>query len=203
MRSLSSFLSSPISAERSTTTAEQDEALPQFTHQLPILPAANPPAPNEETQDLADTRTGAGLAKSKRKSKLKQPAAAKVKHNSAMEPTPTIAPTNTAKPKAKPKARPVAESSAITEMSHAAADEGNTLVHSTGINTTAPKQNPVAQRASKRVPIRSKRNEVADAIGSDGLTFVGIAKEKTSDVAATLKSTKRPANEGIVPAKYV
>ncbi|KAG1741360.1 hypothetical protein EDB19DRAFT_1908050 [Suillus lakei] len=165
---------------------------------------ANPPGPDEEPQDLADTRTSAGLAKSKRKSKLKQPAAAKVKHNSAMEPTPTIAPTNTVKPKAKPKARPIAESSAITEMSHAAVDEGNTLVHSTGINTTAPKQNPVAQRASKRIPIRSKRNEVADAIGSDGLTFVGIAKEKTSvseDVAATLKSTKRPANEGIVPAK--
>ncbi|KAG1767648.1 hypothetical protein EDD22DRAFT_949919 [Suillus occidentalis] len=185
-----------------------DALLENAWHNIATMPphpiAANPPAPNEETQYLADTRTGASLAKSKHKSKLKQPMTAKVKHNSAMEPTPTIAPMNTAKPKVKLKARPVAKSSAITEMSHAAADKGNTLVHSTGINTTAPKQNPVAQHASKRVPIRSKHNEVADAIGSDGLTFIGIAKEKTSvseDVAATLKSMKHPANEGIVPVK--
>ncbi|KAG2337161.1 hypothetical protein BDR05DRAFT_1005243 [Suillus weaverae] len=142
MRSLSSFLSSPISAERSTTTTEQDDALPQFTHQLPILPAANPPSPNEGTisaerstttteqddalpqftrqlpilpaanppspnegtQDLA----GAGLAKAKRKSKSKP-------CNPAMEPTPAIAPTNTAKPKAKPKARPVTTNEGVAQ----------------------------------------------------------------------------------------
>ncbi|KAG0693983.1 hypothetical protein DFH29DRAFT_1006749 [Suillus ampliporus] len=202
MSSLSSFLSSPISAERSTTTTEQDEALPQFTHQLPMLPAANPPSPNEGTQDLADTHAGADLAKSKRKFKSKPPAA-KVKHNS------TIAPTNTAKPKAKLKERPVAKSGVITETSHAAADEGNTLVHSTTINTTTTKQNPVAQRASKRIPIKSKWNDVADAIGSDGLTFIGIGKENPSvseDVGATFKLMKRPANstmEGVIPAKYV
>ncbi|KAG0700902.1 hypothetical protein DFH29DRAFT_1000707 [Suillus ampliporus] len=96
MRSLSSFLSSPISAEHSTTTTEQDEALPQFTRQLPIPPAANPPSTNEGTQDLADTHAGAGLAKSKHKFKSKHPAA-KVKCNPTMEPTPTITPMNTAK----------------------------------------------------------------------------------------------------------
>ncbi|KAG1724933.1 uncharacterized protein EDB91DRAFT_1254983 [Suillus paluster] len=128
MRSLSSFLSSPISAERSTATTEQDDALPQFTQQLPILPAANPPSPTEQDdtlpqayiQDLADTHAGAGLAKSKRKFKSKP--ATKVKHNPAMESTPIIAPMNTAKPKPKPKARPVAK---LTETSHTAVDEGN------------------------------------------------------------------------------
>ncbi|KAG1720009.1 hypothetical protein EDB19DRAFT_1918311 [Suillus lakei] len=188
----SSFLSSPISAEHSTTTTtEQDEALPQFTCQLPILPAANAPSPIEGTQDLANTDTGAGLAKSKCKLKLK-PLATKVKCNPAMEPTPTITPTNTAKPKAKPKERPVAKSGVITETSHTAADEGNTLVHSTAINTTTAKQNP---------------NDVADTIGSDGLTFVGIGKENPSvleDVGATFKLTKCPTNstmEGMIPAK--
>ncbi|KAG1720731.1 uncharacterized protein EDB91DRAFT_1256866 [Suillus paluster] len=148
MQSLSSFLSSLISAERSTTMTEQDEALPQFTCQLSILPAANPPSPNERTQDLADAHAGAGLAKAKRKFKLKPPAA-KAKHNPAMGSTPTIAPTSTVKPKAKPKARPVAKSGVITEPSHTAADEGNTLVHLTALNTTTTKQNPVAQCASK------------------------------------------------------
>ncbi|KAG2128026.1 uncharacterized protein EDB93DRAFT_1109097 [Suillus bovinus] len=205
MRSLSSFLSSLISAEHSTTTTtEQDEALPQFTCQLPILPAANAPSPIEGTQDLANT-TGAGLAKSKRKLKSKPPAT-KVKCNPTMEPTPTIAPTNTAKPKAKPKARPVVKSGVMMET-HTAVDEGNTLVHSTALNTTTVKQNPVAQCASKQIPIKSKQNDVADAIGSDGLTFVGIGKENPSvleDVGATPKLTKCPTNstmEGVIPAK--
>ncbi|KAG0695570.1 hypothetical protein DFH29DRAFT_1005335 [Suillus ampliporus] len=122
-------------------------------------------SPNEGTQDLADTHAGADLAKSKHKFKSKPPAA-KVKCNS------TIAPTNTAKPKAKLKERPVAKSGVITETSHAAADEGNTLVHSTTINTTTTKQNPVAQRASNQIPIKSKQNDVADTIGSDGLTDI-------------------------------
>ncbi|KAG1726702.1 uncharacterized protein EDB91DRAFT_1254203 [Suillus paluster] len=207
MRSLSSFLSSPISAKRSTATTEQDDALPQFTQQLPILPAANPPSPTEQDdtlpqftqqlpilpaanppsptegiQDLADTHAGAGLAKSKRKFKSKP--ATKVKHNPAMESTPIIAPMNTAKPKPKPKARPVAK---LTETSHTAVDEGN----------------PVAQRASKQIPIKSKWNDIADAIGSDGLTFVSIGKE-TQSVSEDARAMKRPANstmEGVISAK--
>ncbi|KAG1725144.1 uncharacterized protein EDB91DRAFT_1254880 [Suillus paluster] len=207
MCSLSSFLSSPISAERSTATTEQDDALPQFTQQLPILPAANPPSPTEQDdtlpqftqqlpilpaanppsltegiQDLADTHAGAGLAKSKRKFKSKP--ATKVKHNPAMESTPIIAPMNTAKPKPKPKARPVAK---LTETSHTTVDEGN----------------PVAQCASKRIPIKSKQNDIADAIGSDGLTFVSIGEE-TQSVSEDARATKRPTNstvEGVISAK--
>ncbi|KAG0700897.1 hypothetical protein DFH29DRAFT_1000702 [Suillus ampliporus] len=89
---------------------------------------------------------------------------------------------------AKLKERPVAKSGVITETSHTAADEGNTLVHSTTINTTTTKQNPVAQY---------------------GLTFVGIGKENPSvseDVGATFKLTKCPTNstmEGVIPAKYI
>ncbi|KAG0698888.1 hypothetical protein DFH29DRAFT_877672 [Suillus ampliporus] len=121
MPSLSSFLSSPISAECSTTTPEQDDVdvlpqftrqddfLPHFTIQDPILPAANLPSPNEGAQDLAEAHTGTGLAKSKRKCKPK-PSAAKVKGNPTMDPTPAIAPAITSANAAKPKVQPLAKS---------------------------------------------------------------------------------------------
>ncbi|KAG1722179.1 uncharacterized protein EDB91DRAFT_1256193 [Suillus paluster] len=176
MPSPSSFLSSPISAERTTTTTEQDEVLPHFTRQSPILPAANHPA-DDSTEDLDSIHTGAGLPKSKHKHKSKLPAA-KVNCNPAIEPTPTITPMNTAKPKAKPKAKPLTKSGVVTETSHATADEGNMLGHLTAPNTTM-KQNPAvdidaAPHVSKQIPIKSRWNDVADTIGSDGLTFIGI-----------------------------
>ncbi|KAG1886405.1 uncharacterized protein F5891DRAFT_988963 [Suillus fuscotomentosus] len=158
----------------------------------PILPAANPPA-EDSAKDLASINVGAGLPKSKRKRKSKLPAA-EVNCDPAVEPTPTITPTNTAKPKAKPKAKPLPKSSVVTETSYATAEEGP---------NTATQQNPAvdigaAPRVSKRVPIKSRRNVVADAIGSDGSTFIAVLK----DVGASM--TKRPPNltmEGMIPAK--
>ncbi|KAG1797447.1 uncharacterized protein HD556DRAFT_1306588 [Suillus plorans] len=208
MPSLSSFLSSPISAERTTTTAEQDEVLPHFTRQSPILPAANHPA-DDSAEDLDSIHTGAGLPKSKRKHKLKLPAA-KVNCNPAIEPTPTITPPmNTAKPKAKPKAKPLTKSGAVTETSHATADKGNTLGHLTAPNT-ATKRNPAvdigaAPRVSKRIPIKSRRNDVADTIGSGGSTFVGIGREDPpvlGDVGASMMKCPPNLTMGsVIPAK--
>ncbi|KAG2143931.1 hypothetical protein BD769DRAFT_1661333 [Suillus cothurnatus] len=73
--SLSSLLTSPTSAECSTTSPSLDEHLPQFTYQLPTLPAANPPSPTETAQpaEVPNSQAGTGRAKSKRKSKLKLP----------------------------------------------------------------------------------------------------------------------------------
>ncbi|KAG0693375.1 hypothetical protein DFH29DRAFT_1007357 [Suillus ampliporus] len=85
-----------------------DEVLPHFTRQSPILLAANHPA-DDSAEDLDSIHTGAGLPKSKHKHKSKLPAA-KVNCNPAIEPTPTIMPMNTAKPKAKPKAKPLTKS---------------------------------------------------------------------------------------------
>ncbi|KAG1851079.1 hypothetical protein DFJ58DRAFT_729061 [Suillus subalutaceus] len=203
MPSLSSFLSSPISAEHTTTTTEQDEVLPHFTHQSPILPAANHPA-YDSTEDLDSIHTGAGLPKSKRKCKSKL-LAAKVNCNPAIEPTPTITPMNTAKPKAKP----LTKSGAVMETLHATADEGNVLGHLTAPNTTT-KRNPAvdigaAPRVSKRIPIKSRWNDVTDAIGSDGSTFVGVGRDDPpvlEDVGASM--TKCPPNStmgSMIPAK--
>ncbi|KAG2141411.1 uncharacterized protein EDB93DRAFT_1105696 [Suillus bovinus] len=209
MPSLSSFLSSPISAEHTTTTAEQDEVLPHFIRQLPILLAANHPA-DDSTEDLDSIHTGAGLPKSKHKHKLKLPAA-KVNCNPAIELTPTITPPmNTAKPKAKPKAKPLTKSGVVTETSHATADEGNTLGHLTAPNT-AMKQNlavdiGAAPRVSKRIPIKSRKNDVADTIGLGGSMFVGIGREDPpvlGDVGASMM--KHPPNltmGSVIPAKY-
>ncbi|KAG1720796.1 uncharacterized protein EDB91DRAFT_1280415 [Suillus paluster] len=172
---------------QSTTTPEQDgvDVLPQFTSQDPILPAANLPSPNEGVQDLAEAHTGTGLAKSKRKCKPK-PSAAKVKGNPTMDPTPAIAPAITSANAAKPKVQPLAKSGMIMEISHAAA---------TALDTATTTQNPrpavnsgAAPRASKRVPIKLRRNEIADAIGLGGT------------------STKRPNNattEGMIPTKKI
>ncbi|KAG1884770.1 hypothetical protein F4604DRAFT_1676858 [Suillus subluteus] len=204
MPSLSSFLSSPISAERTTTTTEQDEVLPHFTRQSPILPAANHPA-YDSAEDLDSIHTGAGLPKSKHKRKSKLPAA-EVNCNPAIEPTPTITPMNTAKPKAKP----LTKSGAVTETLHATADEGNVLGHLTAPNT-ATKRNPAvdigaAPRVSKRIPIKSRRNDVADAIGSDGSMFVGVGRDDPpvlEDVGASMM--KRPPNStmgSMIPAKH-
>ncbi|KAG1740444.1 uncharacterized protein EDB91DRAFT_1248329 [Suillus paluster] len=187
MPSLNSFLSSPISAERSTTTPEQDDidVLPQFTSQDPVLPAANLPSPNEGAQDLAEAHTGTGLAKSKCKCKPK-PSAAKVKGNPTMDPTPAIAPAITSVNAAKPKVQPLAKSGMIMETSHTAA---------TALDTATTTQNPgpavnsgAAPRASKHVLIKSRRSEIADTIGSGGT------------------STKRPNNatmEGMIPTKKI
>ncbi|KAG1848432.1 hypothetical protein F4604DRAFT_1973834 [Suillus subluteus] len=202
MPSLSSFLSSPISAERTTTTTEQDEVLPHFTRQSPILPAANHPA-YDSAEDLDSIHTGAGLPKSKRKRKSKLPAA-EVDCNPAIEPTPTITPMNTAKPKAKPKAKPLTKSGAVTETLHATADEGNVLGHLTAPNT-ATKRNPAVDIGA--APRVSKRNDVADAIGSDGSTFVGVGRDDPpvlEDVGASMM--KRPPNStmgSMIPANCV
>ncbi|KAG0693359.1 hypothetical protein DFH29DRAFT_1007371 [Suillus ampliporus] len=163
----------------------QDDFLPHFTSQDPILPAANLPSPNEGAQDLAEAHTGTGLAKSKRKCKPK-PSAAKVKGNPTMDPTPAIAPTITSANAAKPKVQPLAKSGVIMETSHTAA---------TALNTATTTQNPrpavnsgAAPHASKRVLIKSRRNEIADAIGSGGT------------------STKRLNNatmEGMIPTKKI
>lgn len=187
-----SFLSSPISAERSTTTPEQDDIdvlpqftrqddfLPHFTSQNPFQPAANLPSPNEGAQDLAEAHTGTGLAKSK-----PNPSAAKVKGNPSMDPTPAIAPAIASVNAAKPKVQPLTKSGVITETSHTAAtalDTATTQNPGPAVNSGA------APRASKHVPIKSRRNEIADAIGSGGT------------------STKRPNNattEGMIPTKYV
>ncbi|KAG2048025.1 hypothetical protein BDR06DRAFT_1013353 [Suillus hirtellus] len=187
-------LSSPILAKHTTATSELDDILPHFTHQSPILPAANPPA-EDSAKDLASIYVGAGLPKSKRKRKLKLPAA-EVNCDPAVEPTPTITPTNTAKPKAKPKAKPLPKSGVVTETSYATAKEGP---------NTAMQQNLVvdiraAPHVSKQVPIKSRQNVVADAIGSDGSTFIAVLK----DVGASMM--KHPPNltmEGMIPAKYI
>ncbi|KAG2053532.1 hypothetical protein BDR06DRAFT_1008669 [Suillus hirtellus] len=163
--------------------------------QMPSPPQSwltNPPA-EDSAKDLASIYVGAGLPKSKHKCKLKLPAA-EVNCNPAVEPTPTIMPTSMAKPKAKPKAKPLPKSGVVTETSYATAEEGP---------NTAMQQNPVvdigaAPCVSKRVPIKSRWNVVADAIGSDGSTFIAVLK----DVGASM--TKCPPNltmEGMIPAK--
>jgi len=69
--SLSSFLVSPISAERSTAFNSQDDLLPQFTHQLPTLPVANHPSPLDESmQELVDIPV-TGAVNSRHKSNVK------------------------------------------------------------------------------------------------------------------------------------
>ncbi|KAG1864823.1 hypothetical protein F4604DRAFT_1928632 [Suillus subluteus] len=187
MPSLSSFLSSPISAERTTTTTEQDEVLPHFTRQSPILPAANHPA-YDSAEDLDSIHTGAGLPKSKRKHKSKLPAA-EVNCNPAIEPTPTITPMNTAKPKAKPKVKPLTKSGAVTETLHATADEGNVLGHLTAPNT-ATKRNPAVDISAAPRMVR---------------LFVGIGRDDPpvlEDVGASMM--KHPPNStmgSMIPAK--
>ncbi|KAG1726794.1 uncharacterized protein EDB91DRAFT_1254164 [Suillus paluster] len=95
------------------------------------------------------------------------------------------------------------------ETSHATADEGNMLGHLTAPNT-ATKRNPAvdigaAPRVSKQIPIKSRWNDVADTIGSDGSMFVGIGREDPpvlEDVGASM--TKRPPNStmgSMIPAK--
>lgn len=250
--SLSSLLTSPTSAERSTTSPSLDDQLPQFAYQLPTLPAANPPSPTETAQpaEAPNSQAGTGRATTKRKSKSKLPttksltAHADKPHSAAKSisdtptvaaaptrvkftplvnstepiPVPVIALAKAAKPKAKPKpkSKPKAtsvniESSAVTETTHVAADEGNTLSDSTTINNIA--QKPIASqigaaRVSKRVPIKSRRNDIADAIGSDGLTFVGIGSKENPGVLEEVggTSSKRAADstaEGMIPSKYV
>ncbi|KAG1747927.1 uncharacterized protein EDB91DRAFT_1245400 [Suillus paluster] len=131
-------------------------------------------------------------------------------------PVPVITLAKAAKPKAKPKpkSKPKAtsvniESSAVMEMMHVAADEGNTLSDSTTINNIA--QKPIASqigaaRVSKRVPIKSRQNDIADAIRSDGLTFVGIGSKENPGVLEEVggTSSKRAADstaEGMIPSK--
>jgi hypothetical protein len=90
-------------------------------------------------------------------------------------------------------------------------DEGNTLSDSTTINNIA--QKPIASQigaahVSKRVPIKSRQNDIADTIGSDGLTFVGIGSKENPGVleevgGTSLKRTADSTAEGMIPSKYV
>ncbi|KAG2036107.1 hypothetical protein BDR03DRAFT_983222 [Suillus americanus] len=130
--------------------------------------------------------------------------------------TPVVALANTAKPKAKPKpklkpkATPInTKSSAVTEMMHIAADEGNMLGNSLTINNVTQKDtaNQIGPACvSKRIPIKSRQNDIADAIRSDGLTFVGIgSKENPSaleEVGGTSsKCTADSTAECVIPKK--
>lgn len=176
MSGLSSLLvTSPVSAERSTTSGErddalphglpilpaasaiteQDDALPQLSHELPILPAASTVSLVHEplSEDATDTpHTGTGHAQSKRQ--MRPPAA---------RPIPSTKPTSIVNP------------------------------------TTA------VTRTSKRIPIKSKRNDIADAIGSDGVAYVGKGKEITQVSQEARTSKRRSANiqERVIPSKYV
>ncbi|KAJ8582521.1 hypothetical protein M405DRAFT_846383 [Rhizopogon salebrosus TDB-379] len=198
-----------VSAERSTTNAEQDiEALPQFAHQLPILPAANPPSPMYESLEHAagdipaNTGMGHGNLKSKRKRHLPSQGAQPPPTDNAAASAKSV---STAKPKVKPKARLLAKPglSAVTEMMGAATNEGQGHPRPTAVNGTMQAVHPpsviglAVARTSKRIPIKSRRNDIADSIGSDGTTlkFVGIGIEKPLDsgleVGATEQSTSR------------
>ncbi|KAG1883852.1 hypothetical protein F4604DRAFT_1677558 [Suillus subluteus] len=130
--------------------------------------------------------------------------------------TPVVMLANTAEPKAKakaklkPKATPIsAKSSAVTETTHTAADEDNTLGNSLTINNVTQKDtaNQIgAAHVLKCIPIKSRWNDIADAIGSDGLTFVGIgSKENPSaleEVGGTsLKCTADSTAECVIPTK--
>ncbi|KAG2342430.1 hypothetical protein BDR05DRAFT_948823 [Suillus weaverae] len=131
-------------------------------------------------------------------------------------PVPVITLAKAAKPKAKPKpkSKPKAtsvnnKSSTGTETTHIAADEGNTLSDSTTINNIT--QNPIASQigaahVSKRVPIKSRRNDIADTIRSDGLTFVGIGSKENPGVleevgGTSSKHTADSTAEGMIPSK--
>ncbi|KAG1809254.1 hypothetical protein EV424DRAFT_1543064 [Suillus variegatus] len=236
-----------------TTSPSLDEHLPQFTYQLPTLPAANPPSPTETAQpaEVPDSQAGTGHAKSKRKSKSKLPTTKSLtahtdKPRSATkfitdtptvtatpttakltplvnstEPIPVITLANAAKPKAKPnqnqtkpkpKANPVStKSSAVTETTHVTADEGNVLGDSITINNIVQKATASqigAARVSKHIPIKSRRNDIADAIGSDGMTFVGIGSKENPSVleevgGTSSKCTADSTAEGVIPTKYV
>jgi hypothetical protein len=250
--SLSSLLTSPTSAERSTTSPSLNEQLPQITYQLPTLPAAKPPSANETAQPAevpsSQAGTGRAMTKSKSKSNLHttksltvhadkpRSAAKSISDTPTVTATPTRAkftplvnstepipvpvitlakvanPKAKPKPKSKPKATSVnIKSSAVTETMQVAADEGNTLSDSTTINNIMHKaiaSQIGAARVSKRIPIKSRRNDIADAIGSDGLTFVGIGSKENPGVSVEVGGTslKRAADstaEGTIPSKYV
>jgi hypothetical protein len=120
---------------------------------------------------------------------------------------------NAAKPKPKPKhkANPVStKSSAVTETTHVTADEGNALGDST-INNTMQKATASqigAAHVSKRIPIKSRWNDIADAIRSDGMTFIGIGSKENSNVleevgGTSSKCTADSTAEGMIPTKYV
>ncbi|KAG1853439.1 hypothetical protein DFJ58DRAFT_841624 [Suillus subalutaceus] len=130
--------------------------------------------------------------------------------------TPVVALAKTAKPKAKPKpklkpkATPIsAKSSAVTETTHIAADEGNMLGNSLTINNVTQKDtaNQIGvAHVLKHIPIKSRWSDIADSIGSDGLTFVGIgSKENPSaleEVGGTsLKCTADSTAECVIPTK--
>ncbi|KAG1830661.1 hypothetical protein EV424DRAFT_1343545 [Suillus variegatus] len=130
------------------------------------------------------------------------------------EPIPVITLVNAAKPKTKPKPKPKAnpvstKSSAVTEMTHVTADEGNMLGDSITINNIMQKATASqigAARVSKRIPIKSRQNDIADAIGSDGMTFVGIGSKENPSVleevgGTSSKCTADSTAEGVIPTK--
>ncbi|KAG2103717.1 uncharacterized protein F5147DRAFT_654629 [Suillus discolor] len=130
------------------------------------------------------------------------------------EPIPVITLANTAKPKAKPKPKPKAnpvstKSSAVTETTHVAANEGNALGDLITINNIVQKATASqigAARVLKRIPIKSRRNDIADAIRSDGMTFVGIGSKENPSVleevgGTSLKRTADSTAEGVIPTK--
>ncbi|KAG1813149.1 uncharacterized protein BJ212DRAFT_1482619 [Suillus subaureus] len=133
-------------------------------------------------------------------------------------PVPVITLAKVAKPKAKPKpkSKPKAtsvniKSSAVMEITHVAADEGNTLSDSTTINNIM--QKAIASQigvthVSKCIAIKSRWNDIADTIGSDGLTFVGIGSKENPGVlvevgGTSLKHAADSTAEGTIPSKYV
>jgi len=206
--SLSSLLTSPVSAERSTTsTGDEQDTLPQFTCQLPILPAAKAlspmhgDSPLDDSANVADTGTG----RPKYKRKIAKPSETTV----IAVPPATSAPTTT-KPKAKPKARPLNKSSVVAEIG-TNANEGQGCPMPAANGSMQQPQGSLTElastsaRSSKRIPVKSRRNEIADAIGSDGMTFVGIGKENPLHSQDSVGGLKRTAmtQERAIPSKYV
>lgn len=63
-----------------------------------------------------------------------------------------------------------------------------------------------APRTSKRIPVKSRQNDVADSIGSDSMSFVTLSKENLPDSEVRASSKKRLADPEVpdsVPLKYV
>jgi hypothetical protein len=198
--SLSSFLVSPISAERSTACDSHDDLLPQFTPQLPTLPVANHPSLlNESMQGLVDIPvTGAANSRHKSNAKMKLKTTPLGTAPEFPPSSNTVLPSRLIPSTARVTVEPILVTTKFTTVAKPITKS------SAG---AAMSDMEVAPRTSKRIPVKSRRNDVADSIGSDSMSFVTLSKENPPDSEVAASSKKRLADpevpDSAVPLKYV
>ncbi|KAG2745435.1 hypothetical protein P692DRAFT_201807837 [Suillus brevipes Sb2] len=160
-----SDLLSPVSAERSSLTVESDN------DSLPIISA---PLPAEANKDLLPGAKGSSTGPTRGKP-VPKPAKKRLNAKSVANQTEAAAAQSTPGD-SEPSAATTKPSSNDTPMFEV-------------IGPTNVDKVDSAVR-TKRVPIKSRRNELADAIGTDGVSF--LAGKENTDLEAS-SASKRPA----------